>query len=280
MTSDAKIGLLLGLVFIFIIAFMINGLPSFRKDTNNNELTTNMVSLQNNPPAFGAKEREVINRREQVEEQPLKVQSSPTDNQHIRFKATLPKGALVVKETHGVKSVAPAKPLPVVEKKEIRKLKPSRPTLPRVYVVNKDENLTVIAKKVYGPLDGSKRINITRIFKANARLLKSPDEICEGQRLIIPPLTASVTDEGKVSSVLASSMLEKIKSIGAKLSPGGRGAKRTSRYVVRRGDSLWRIAAGQLGNGNRYSEIAELNADILDDEDTLDIGMRLKIPAR
>ena len=28
MTSDAKIGLLLGLVFIFVIAFVINGLPS------------------------------------------------------------------------------------------------------------------------------------------------------------------------------------------------------------------------------------------------------------
>ena len=29
MTSDAKIGLLLGLVFIFVIAFIINGLPNF-----------------------------------------------------------------------------------------------------------------------------------------------------------------------------------------------------------------------------------------------------------
>ena len=30
MTSDAKIGLLLGLVFIFVIAFIINGLPNLR----------------------------------------------------------------------------------------------------------------------------------------------------------------------------------------------------------------------------------------------------------
>ncbi len=33
MTSDAKIGLLLGLVFIFVIAFVINGLPSLRPPT-------------------------------------------------------------------------------------------------------------------------------------------------------------------------------------------------------------------------------------------------------
>ncbi len=43
MTSDAKIGLLLGLFFIFIIAFIINGLPNFRNEADNNELTTNMV---------------------------------------------------------------------------------------------------------------------------------------------------------------------------------------------------------------------------------------------
>ena len=40
MTSDAKVGLLLGLFFIFVIAFIINGLPRFRGETNTNELTT------------------------------------------------------------------------------------------------------------------------------------------------------------------------------------------------------------------------------------------------
>ncbi|GAG38827.1 unnamed protein product, partial [marine sediment metagenome] len=231
MTSDAKIGLLLGLVFIFIIAFMVNGLPSFRKDTNTNELTTNMVSSQNNPPAFGAKERGVINRRKEAEKQPLKVQSSPIGNQNIRFKAPLPKNTSVVKGTGGVRSVAQTQPLPAVKKEEIRKVKPSKLTLPRVYVVNKGENLTVIAKKLYGSENWSKRINIDRIFEANRKFLKSPDEIYEGQKLIIPQLTASVPNKSKVSSVLARSMLEKVKSIGTRLSADGRGAGRSRQYV-------------------------------------------------
>jgi len=37
MTSDAKIGLLLGLVFIFIIAFIIKGLPQFRNGSDSRE---------------------------------------------------------------------------------------------------------------------------------------------------------------------------------------------------------------------------------------------------
>ena len=39
MTSDAKIGLLLGLVFIFVIAFVINGLPSLRPPISKVEAT-------------------------------------------------------------------------------------------------------------------------------------------------------------------------------------------------------------------------------------------------
>jgi len=49
---------------------------------------------------------------------------------------------------------------------------------------------------------------------------------------------------------------------------------------VREGDSLWRIAAERLGNGSRYNEIAKLNADVLDDEDTLAVGMRLRLPGQ
>ncbi|OHB63966.1 MAG: hypothetical protein A2Y77_10205 [Planctomycetes bacterium RBG_13_62_9] len=40
MTSDAKIGLLLGLVFIFVIAFIINGLPNLRAQPTKAEVTT------------------------------------------------------------------------------------------------------------------------------------------------------------------------------------------------------------------------------------------------
>jgi hypothetical protein len=47
MTSDAKIGLLLGLVFIFIIAFVINGLPRFRNVPNADAMQTPVVSVGN-----------------------------------------------------------------------------------------------------------------------------------------------------------------------------------------------------------------------------------------
>ncbi len=46
MTSDAKIGLLLGLIFIFVIAFIINGLPNLRPQSTKGDMATNMMSVQ------------------------------------------------------------------------------------------------------------------------------------------------------------------------------------------------------------------------------------------
>lgn len=55
--------------------------------------------------------------------------------------------------------------------------------------------------------------------------------------------------------------------------PGSTSGSRT--YTVKRGDSLWAIAAGQLGNGSRYKEIKTLNGLT---NDTIHTGQILKLP--
>ncbi len=48
MTSDAKIGLLLGLAFIAVIAFLINGLPDMYKEAQANETISNSITADGN----------------------------------------------------------------------------------------------------------------------------------------------------------------------------------------------------------------------------------------
>lgn len=57
---------------------------------------------------------------------------------------------------------------------------------------------------------------------------------------------------------------------------GDRDITDTPVYVVKPGDTLWDIAANQLGNGLRYTEIAELNG--LNDADYIYQGQELKLP--
>ena len=231
MTSDAKIGLLLGLVFIFIIAFIINGLPRFRSNTNNNKLTTNMVNSQNEPIGIAARERKAqgdFNRAQWIKQERVdEAQTSSDDQEKIRYQVQLSEDDPVVEAAD--------------DKVRIKKPSPVKPDLPKTYVVSKGDNLAVIAQKFYGPEKGNKTINVTRIFEANRKLLKSPDEVYEGQKLIIPLL------KDKAESVFPKSLFEKVKSISRKLTssdtpktPGAEPRKRNSPAIRRWGMSVSR----------------------------------------
>lgn len=339
MTSDAKIGLLLGLIFIFVIAFIINGLPRFRSVANSSELTTNMVSTPNGTLGIGINERhaqEDFNRSAPAIEQSIPdVPRAFEQKENIRFKMKLPRETSVATETviqeqadqiepaesptaesitspvsEPVASTPPsAAPAESAEEKTV--VSKSKPTVPQVYTVCENDTLGDIAIKVYGEQEGKIQANITRIFQANRQLLKTPDEIYVGQKLTIPPPQVSGTEANKSEGVLSSSMFEKVLSIGKKhllpesspapsaVSASGTTAgskagkaqppavkqntkplKPAGEYVVRDGDYLWRIAAQQLGDGNRYLEIAKLNADQLKNQDNLTVGMKLKMPAK
>ena len=284
MTSDAKIGLLLGLVFIFIIAFIINGLPRFRSNTSNSELTTTLVSQQDDSPGIAGRERkaqEVFNYARQVGREAVdEVQKASEDEERIRFKMPLPERASVVKKDDSIDQVKPAAAVPITDDKT----QSVKPALPRTYVVTEGDNLAVIAQKFYGAEEGNRKINVMRIFRANRELLGSPDEIYVGQELTIPPLPSSTAHKDKTESVFSGTVFKKVESIGRRLlsadRPKAGRARQSRQYVVREGDSLWQIAAEQLGDGSRYKEINKLNGDILENEDTLAVGMRLRMPPR
>ena len=95
MTSEAKIGLLLGLVFIFIIAFIINGLPSFWHKTDGNELTVAAENAQDNAAGIGVNERKAGEAIERIEPataantSPVVVETQ--GNTNVRFATELPK---------------------------------------------------------------------------------------------------------------------------------------------------------------------------------------------
>ncbi len=49
-------------------------------------------------------------------------------------------------------------------------------------------------------------------------------------------------------------------------------------HVVQDGDSLWKIAKKELGDGNRWKDIYDLNRDVLPKPESIKKGMRLRLP--
>jgi nucleoid-associated protein YgaU len=332
MTSDAKIGLLLGLVFIFVIAFIINGLPNFGNRANSAEATP-MVNFENDnlglvDNAQNAQERldweqmlaeggeTLTDFQPAVAESELAtdVESSETvvavDTEDVR--SVFPLGSLrgvsrtIEDVVRGIgeasRSVtlqaeasgpAPAIQTPTAKREDSRPAETVTPTTSAAkretakrsarmtYVVQAGDVLATIAKKVYGPEEGNRLANVTRIFEANRTALTSPDEIFVGQKLIIPALLQAKAAD-KQQDALSEALFEKVQNIGKRnLADMKVEVPKGRYYVVQDGDSLWKIATGHLGNGARFEEILKLNTDILKSKDTqLDIGMRLRLPTK
>jgi nucleoid-associated protein YgaU len=158
-------------------------------------------------------------------------------------------------------------------------IKPLPKSLTRIYRVKSGDNLAVIAKKFYGEELGNVRANIDQIYKANKKVLKSPDDIYIGQKLIIPALTEHKFE--KPQDVLKGQQFTAVDDIGKRhiqTAAKNNNKVKVNYYVVREDDSLWSIASKQLGNGIRYKEIVKLNK--LEDVDMLTVGMRLRLPTK
>lgn len=143
-----------------------------------------------------------------------------------------------------------------------------------IHIVCENENLALIAQHYYGKKEGNRQTHINRIFNVNRNVLNSPDRIRVGQKLMIPPLVneqKTIPPENKEHPAIEHP-IEPPKQPKTK-------PEDTQGYIVKDGDSLWKIAVSILGNGNRYQDIVQMNKDLLTDENRLKPGMRLSLPS-
>lgn len=290
MTTDAKIGLLLALVFIVAITFVINGLPEFLNKTKMEPDTAGYINhYKDQPPALVGESRKIANTLGTkpvitvVTEAPGLDQNSLTTG--INYQAILPAAQEAVK-TETINTEPAQTELVEVKTQE-------KPTAAQqaVYEVRPGDSLAGIAQKFYGAEQGGKLANIEKIFNANKDKLESIDSIQVGQKLIIPKL------ENQTDAVLKTGLFEKVtatKPAAADKANAKTSAKAPAKtpdsaketkeqfkfYTIKESDSLWQIALQQLGDGNRYKEIIQMNKGVLNDADTLVVGTKIKLPAK
>ncbi len=118
-----------------------------------------------------------------------------------------------------------------------------------LYEVVKGDSLWNIAVKKYG-----NGYLWTEIAKENK--MKNPSSIEIGQKLVIPVVSDTIAKA--VPKIVIKPVI-------------------ISTYKVVRGDSLWKIAVSQLGNGYKWTQIWNLNKGKIVDPNRLEIGMMIKL---
>jgi nucleoid-associated protein YgaU len=319
MTADAKVGLLLGLVFIVLIAFLINGLPGFLSapsklevlpDTQAPNVVLDKVAQDAvramNPPSLRESQppkdtRTTVSIQEgKPEVQTPAPQPKPEDK---------PKEPVVV--NNDPKTSKTPDPSLTDSKTPDNKTPDTKIVTPvvasRTYVVQPGDNLSKIAVAMYGAEVGNKLATVQAIYEANKDQMKTASDILPGKKLVIPnlaPATGTTTDSTQTSATDKPADKTSTKSTDKPATkPGGKTAKPKpanpdpgsfeqakkkpvsqndagKTYRVKSGESLWTIAEKQLGDGNRYREIIALNATVLRKPDDVRGQMDLKLPKR
>lgn len=103
-----------------------------------------------------------------------------------------------------------------------------------------------------------------------------PTRAISVEQVIAAPVAAHT--DSPINITLASSTRLSL-PLQATVPPASRAQAATRTYVVQRGDSLWRIAEQQLGDGFRWREIYELNKSIIANPDLICTGWKLTLPA-
>lgn len=248
MTADAKIGLLLGLVFIVIIAFLINGLPNFFKPDDNKEVIVYDVAVPERTPNVRI---------------PIQLNQSTLASRDVPLRVSEPP---MREESTPVPDVAADIPEKTPTEPPVKKAES------RVYVVKSDDTLGGIAKKVYGAELGNKNATIEAIAKANK--LDSKNMIYVGDELVMPSLSPETATVAKAPATGAKKIFKNIADGIGKMMKG----EQTVEYVVKDGDCLSKISSEHLGTCKRVNEIVKLNKDQIEDADDIFKGMVIKLP--
>ena len=159
------------------------------------------------------------------------------------------------------------------------------------YTAQAGDSLSRIASRVMG---ANTKANREAIVKANASLQKNPELIIEGRKYMIPdsvktaakPSTPAdqtpgpIPAEASARPAKAKTKAVPVTELVDAIPPGKNESPAGGWYVVKENDNLWRIANEQLGSGNAWTQIKDLNKDILKGGETVHVNMRLRLPGK
>jgi phage tail protein X len=141
----------------------------------------------------------------------------------------------------------------------------------REYKAREGDTLNKLAGRFLGKNTAANR---DAIMRANPGLKGDPNRIVVGKTYLIPTMATTVANlplpggpTGPVAPQQARGTIVP--------APSG-----TYWYTVKENDNLWKIAARELGDGNAWTAIKELNRDVLKGGEIVRENMRLRLPAK
>jgi nucleoid-associated protein YgaU len=148
-------------------------------------------------------------------------------------------------------------------------------TPPATYVAVAGDSVSRIAGRLMG---GNTRTNRDLLIRANPTLQNEGNVVVIGRTYVVP--RASAAPSGQASPDVRFASAQPAPHGPDSTDSAARLAEQARWYTVKGDDNLWRIAESQLGSGTAWTQIRDLNKDVLKGGETVRANMRLRLPAK
>jgi nucleoid-associated protein YgaU len=72
--------------------------------------------------------------------------------------------------------------------------------------------------------------------------------------------------------------IQEVKADGMSIADGSQVGGDDEFYIIKKGDTLWKIAEHAYGNGSKYTKIVEVNREVIKNADLIFPGQKIRIP--
>lgn len=151
----------------------------------------------------------------------------------------------------------------------------------REYKAVSGDSLSRLAARFMG---SASKANVEAIVRVNPTLQQNPDRIVEGRTYVIPPMPVPVADATPSAPAAAApapapaAPAAPRETVARASEPQAHRSENFSWYTVKENENLWKIASEHLGSGNAWTQIRDLNQDILKGENQVRSNTRIRIP--
>ncbi len=271
MTVETRAALLVGLAVIILFGLVLSQRSVNVSGVSGEEVPSRL------PPARPGGEVMAPRVDQPTAPRVLSPPPSPRSPDNVGRRQAPPAGAGEPAPADPASRVPLARPAAPPVSRQPRPAPRAAPVRPRTYTVRPRDNLTAIARRVYG---AGHEDEYLRIYRANRDKLPDEGTLSVGQVLVIPTLAAEARPRERLSRANPPRRHFTEVTLEALAERFGRGGGPRS-YVVRPGDCLTGIARKNMGDAGRQAvrRLYEANRDRVDDPDHLPVGLKLRIPS-
>jgi nucleoid-associated protein YgaU len=135
-----------------------------------------------------------------------------------------------------------------------------------------------IGKKIFGseaeaPLALENLINADNPGVENIKI-----SVQDGIATLTGDATSAAALEKAVLIVGNTQGIQEVKADAVVIKDGSQVAADDEFYVIQKGDTLWKIAEQNYGNGAKYTKIVEVNLEVIKNADLIFPGQKIRIP--